>query len=35
MAVYKAPRFVEFVDTLPKSNTGKILWRELQQRELT
>lgn len=34
MAVYKAPRFVEFVDTLPKSNTGKILWRELQQREL-
>jgi fatty-acyl-CoA synthase len=33
MAVYKAPRFVEFVDQLPKSNTGKILWRELQQRE--
>jgi len=33
MAVYKAPRFVEFVDRLPKSNTGKILWRELQQRE--
>jgi len=33
MAVYKAPRFVEFVDELPKSNTGKILWRELQQRE--
>ena len=33
MAVYKAPRFVEFVDQLPKSNTGKILWRVLQQRE--
>jgi fatty-acyl-CoA synthase len=33
MAVYKAPRFVEFVDALPKSNTGKVLWRELQQRE--
>ena len=33
MAVYKAPRFVEFVDQLPKSSTGKILWRELQQRE--
>ncbi len=33
MAVYKAPRFVAFVDQLPKSNTGKILWRELQQRE--
>jgi fatty-acyl-CoA synthase len=35
MAVYKAPRFVEFVDELPKSNTGKILWRELQQEENT
>lgn len=33
MAVYKAPRFVEFVAELPKSSTGKILWRELQQRE--
>jgi fatty-acyl-CoA synthase len=33
MAVYKAPRFVEFVQELPKSNTGKILWRELQQQE--
>ena len=33
MAVYKAPRFVEFVAELPKSNTGKILWRQLQQRE--
>lgn len=31
MAVYKAPRIVEFVDSLPKSGTGKILWRELQQ----
>ena len=31
MAVYKAPRFVEFVDELPKSNTGKVLWRELQR----
>jgi acyl-CoA synthetase (AMP-forming)/AMP-acid ligase II len=33
MAVYKAPRSVEFVESLPKSNTGKILWRELQQKE--
>jgi fatty-acyl-CoA synthase len=32
MAVYKAPRFVEFMDTLPKSGTGKILWRELQDK---
>jgi fatty-acyl-CoA synthase len=31
MAVYKAPRFVEFIDRLPKSGTGKILWRELQE----
>ncbi len=31
MAVYKAPRIVEFMDSLPKSSTGKILWRELQE----
>jgi len=31
MAVYKAPRIVEFMDKLPKSGTGKILWRELQE----
>jgi len=31
MAVYKAPAWVEFVDHLPKSGTGKILWRELQE----
>ena len=30
MAAYKAPRIVEFVDVLPKSSTGKILWRQLQ-----
>jgi fatty-acyl-CoA synthase len=33
MAVYKAPRIVRFVDTLPKSGTGKILWRQLQEQE--
>ncbi len=33
MAVYKAPRSVQFVDSLPKSGTGKILWRELQAAE--
>ncbi|MCW5657611.1 MAG: AMP-binding protein [Burkholderiaceae bacterium] len=33
MAVYKAPRTVEVLASLPKSNTGKVLWRELQQRE--
>ena len=31
MSVYKAPRIVEFMDSLPKSGTGKILWRELQE----
>ncbi|MFN4352565.1 MAG: long-chain fatty acid--CoA ligase [Hylemonella sp.] len=34
MAAYKSPRIVEFVNTLPKSGTGKILWRELQEQEL-
>jgi fatty-acyl-CoA synthase len=33
MAAYKVPRIVEFVDTLPKSGAGKIMWRELQDRE--
>lgn len=33
MAAYKAPRLVEFVDQLPKSATGKIEWRLLQERE--
>lgn len=32
MAAYKVPRIVEFVEQLPKSATGKIQWRELQQR---
>jgi fatty-acyl-CoA synthase len=33
MAAFKVPRVVEFVDSLPKTATGKILWRELQERE--
>jgi fatty-acyl-CoA synthase len=33
MAAFKAPRVVEFVDALPKTATGKILWRELQEKE--
>jgi fatty-acyl-CoA synthase len=33
MASYKIPRLVEFVDTLPKSATGKVQWRLLQERE--
>ena len=33
MAAYKYPRCIEFVDELPKSQVGKILWRQLQERE--
>ncbi len=33
MAVYKSPRIVEFVPALPKSATGKVQWRELQELE--
>jgi fatty-acyl-CoA synthase len=31
MAVYKMPRIVQFVDALPKSGTGKVMWRALQE----
>jgi fatty-acyl-CoA synthase len=33
MAAFKVPRLVEFVDELPKTSTGKILWRKLQEEE--
>jgi fatty-acyl-CoA synthase len=33
MAAYKVPRVIEFVAALPKSGSGKIMWRELQERE--
>jgi fatty-acyl-CoA synthase len=33
MAAYKAPRLIEFVEALPKSGSGKIMWRELQELE--
>ena len=33
MAVYKAPRVVQFVDVLPKSGSGKVMWRALQEAE--
>jgi fatty-acyl-CoA synthase len=33
MAAYKSPRIVEFVPSLPKSGSGKVQWRELQERE--
>ena len=33
MAAFKAPRLVEFVEALPKTATGKIFWRKLQEEE--
>jgi len=33
MAAYKVPRLVEFVDALPRSGSGKIQWRTLQEKE--
>ena len=33
MAAYKVPRLVEFVDALPKSGSGKVMWRLLQEAE--
>ena len=32
MAAYKVPRIVEFPDKLPRSSTGKVQWRVLQDR---
>jgi fatty-acyl-CoA synthase len=34
MAAYKHPRIVQFVESLPKSATGKVQWRVLQEAEL-
>ncbi|MDT7746150.1 MAG: long-chain acyl-CoA synthetase, partial [Actinomycetota bacterium] len=34
IAHYKAPRGVEFVDTLPRTETGKLVKRELKDRYL-
>jgi fatty-acyl-CoA synthase len=33
MAVYKVPRIVQLVDSLPKSGSGKVMWRALQEAE--
>ena len=33
MAAYKVPKIVEFIDALPKSGSGKVMWRVLQERE--
>jgi fatty-acyl-CoA synthase len=33
MAAYKVPRVVQFAASLPRSGTGKVLWRVLQDQE--
>lgn len=33
MAAYKCPRTIVFVDTLPKTGSGKVQWRELAEAE--
>jgi fatty-acyl-CoA synthase len=33
MAAYKSPRTVEFVEALPRSGSGKVMWRELQEQQ--
>jgi len=33
MAVYKAPRYVEFIEALPRNPSGKVLKRELRLRQ--
>jgi fatty-acyl-CoA synthase len=35
MAVYKVPRQVQFADALPKSGSGKVMWRTLQEAQDT
>ena len=33
MTAYKVPTYVEYMETLPKSNVGKVLRRELRERD--
>ncbi len=35
MAAYKVPRLVAFVPSLPRSGSGKVMWRELQEQQAT
>ncbi len=34
MAAYKVPRLFAFVDHLPRSGSGKVMWREMQAAEM-
>jgi fatty-acyl-CoA synthase len=33
MAAYKVPRKIEFIDALPRTGSGKLMWRALQEKE--
>jgi len=33
MAAYKVPRKLEFIDALPRTGSGKLMWRTLQKKE--
>ncbi|MBM3384778.1 MAG: AMP-binding protein, partial [Betaproteobacteria bacterium] len=33
MAAYKVPRKIEFIDALPRTGSGKLMWRTLQDKE--
>jgi len=33
MAAYKAPRQLAFTDALPRTSSGKLMWRALQDAE--
>ena len=33
LADYKYPRIIEFVEEIPKTGSGKIDWRSLQEKE--
>jgi len=33
MAAYKVPRKLEFIDALPRTGSGKLMWRTLQEQE--
>jgi fatty-acyl-CoA synthase len=35
VSAYKTPRIVEFVEALPKNASGKVMWRQLQEAELS
>lgn len=35
MAAYKIPRVVEIVASLPRSGSGKVMWKTLQEHERT